>query len=191
MTRRHFLYGAAACAALPATAHALTESQARGMVNGLVGEINRVIASGKSERAMYGDFERIFKKYADTRTIAAYAMGVDARRASNAQRAAFTEAFTGYISRKYGARFREFRGGQLEVTGVKRVKNYYQVGTTAYLPGESPFAVDFHVSDNNRFFNLYIEGVNMLLTERSEIGAMLDRRRGDIDAMIADLRKAG
>jgi len=27
----------------------------------------------------------------------------------------------------------------------------------------------------------------MLLTERAEIGAMLDRRRGDIDALIAEL----
>jgi phospholipid transport system substrate-binding protein len=29
------------------------------------------------------------------------------------------------------------------------------------------------------------------LSERTEIGAMLDRRRGNIDAMIADLQKAG
>jgi phospholipid transport system substrate-binding protein len=31
----------------------------------------------------------------------------------------------------------------------------------------------------------------MLLTERTEIGAMLDKHRGNIDAMIADLRKSG
>lgn len=44
---------------------------------------------------------------------------------------------------------------------------------------------------SGRFYNMYVEGVNMLLTERTEVGAMLDRRRGDIDAMIADLRRAG
>jgi len=33
--------------------------------------------------------------------------------------------------------------------------------------------------------------VNMLAAERTEIGAMLDRRRGDIDAMIRDLEQAG
>jgi phospholipid transport system substrate-binding protein len=31
----------------------------------------------------------------------------------------------------------------------------------------------------------------MLLTEREEIGAMLDKRKGNIDQMISDLRKAG
>lgn len=41
------------------------------------------------------------------------------------------------------------------------------------------------------FFNMFIEGVNLLLTERTEIGAMIDRNGGNIDAMIANLRNAG
>jgi phospholipid transport system substrate-binding protein len=179
---------------LPVPALALNDAQAKGLVDNLVGEINTVIDSGKSEGAMYGDFERIFRKYADLPYIAAYAMGVDARRASGGQKKAFTDAFTGYISRKYGKRFREFIGGRLEVQGVKEVKSFFQVTTIAHLRGEAPFEVDFHVSDRtgkNLFFNMYIEGINMLLTEREEIGAMLDRRKGNIDAMIADLRKSG
>ncbi len=135
-----------------------------------------------------------FAKYADLSYIAAYAMGVDARRASNAQKKAFTDAFTGYISRKYGKRFREFIGGRLEVQGVKQVKSFYEVQTIAHLRGEAPFEMSFHVSDRtgkDLFFNMYIEGINMLLTEREEIGAMLDRRKGNIDTMIADLHRAG
>ena len=181
-------------AALPKAALALNQNQARSLVQSLVDRINGVIASGQSERAMYGEFERIFRTYADIPYVAAYAMGNDGRRASSAQKRAFSEAFTGYISRKYGKRFREFVGGRLEVQGVRAVKNYYEVSTTAFLRGEAPFEVAFHVSDRSGkdlFFNMYIEGINMLLTERTEIGAMLDRRRGDIDAMIADLRKAG
>lgn len=173
---------------------ALTDSSARSLVDRLVEDINRVIASGKSESAMYGDFERIFRQYADLSYVAAYAMGADARRATSAQKKAFTDAFTVYVSRKYGKRFREFIGGKLEVQGAKAVKNYHEVRTIALLRGESPFDVTFHISDRSgsaKFFNMYIEGINMLLTERTEIGAMLDKRRGDIDAMIADLRKAG
>ncbi|MBP0483759.1 MlaC/ttg2D family ABC transporter substrate-binding protein [Sagittula salina] len=184
-----------AALALPGAAFAaLTEAAARKLVDGLVAEINRVIASGKSPSAMYDDFEKIFRRYADLPYIAAYALGADGRRATAAQKKAFTNAFTGYLSRKYGSRFREFIGGRLEVQGVKAVKNYYEVATTAYLKGQSPFAVTFHTSDRTGkplMFNMYIEGVNLLLTERTEIGAMLDKRRGNIDAMIADLKKAG
>ena len=110
-----------------------------------------------------------------------------------AQKKAFSKAFQGYISRKYGKRFREFIGGKLEVTGVKRVKKWYEVSTIAYLKGQSPFEVTFLVSDRSGrdlFFNMFIEGVNLLLTERTEIGAILDRNKGDIDALIAELEAA-
>jgi phospholipid transport system substrate-binding protein len=36
-----------------------------------------------------------------------------------------------------------------------------------------------------------MEGINMLSSERTEVTAMLDRRRGDINALIADLQRAG
>ncbi|MBV2358946.1 ABC transporter substrate-binding protein [Thalassococcus sp. CAU 1522] len=193
--RRAFLAGSTALilsAALPRPALAVTAGQAQGLVDKLVGEINRVIGSGRSEAAMIRDFEGIFQRYADLPTIAAYALGVDGRRASASQKKAFTAAFTSYISRKYGKRFREFIGGRIEVNGAKPSRNAFEVSTTAYLRGEAPFEILFFVGQKSgKFFNMYIEGVNMLLTERTEIGSMLDRRRGDLDAMIADLARAG
>lgn len=197
MQRRHFIgavaaFSATGFSALPALA--LTTDRAKSLVDGLVGEINRVISSGKSETAMFAEFERIFTRYGDVPTIASYALGVDGRRASAAQKRAFQSAFTGYVSRKYGRKFRDFIGGKIEVNGVRKVKSFYEVQCTAHLRGEAPFALDFMVSDRSGkdlFFNMKIEGVNLLLTERTEIGAMLDRRRGDIDAMIADLKRAG
>ncbi|KNG94704.1 MlaC/ttg2D family ABC transporter substrate-binding protein [Pseudaestuariivita atlantica] len=181
-------------ATLPLPALALSEAKAKRLVEGIVADINRIIASGKSEAAMIRDFERIFVEYADVPTIALYTLGRDGRQASNAQKRAFTEAFQGYIARKYGKRFREFIGGRIEVESAKTVKTSVEVRTTAYLRGEAPFTIDWVVSDRSgrdKFFNMVIEGVNMLLTERTEIGAMLDRRRGNIDQLIADLRTAG
>ncbi|WP_299151570.1 phospholipid-binding protein MlaC [uncultured Tateyamaria sp.] len=195
MQRRHFLALTGASAVMPAIpALALTEAGAGNLVDALVGEINRVIASGKGEAAMIRDFEAIFARYSDTSYVSAYAMGVDGRRATAAQKRAFSTAFQGYIARKYGKRFREFIGGRLEVKGAKIVKNWIEVETTAFLRGEAPFTVTFHVSDRSGkelFFNMFIEGVNLLLTERTEVGALIDRNGGDIDAMIADLRKLG
>lgn len=197
MTRRRFgaLSGVAAlvAGAVPTVSLALSDGEARALVDRLVAEINRVIGSGKSERAMYQEFERIFARYSDSSYIAAYTLGNDGRRATAAQKKAYSAAFETYVAHKYGRRFREFAGGRLEVSGVKAVKKWFEVSAVAYLNGQAPFDVTFLVSNrlgSNKFFNLYIEGINMLLTERTEIGAMLDRRRGDIDALIADLRAA-
>jgi len=46
-------------------------------------------------------------------------------------------------------------------------------------------------SGQDLFFDMVIEGISLRLSERTEIGAMLDRRRGDIDGLIQDLRSAG
>lgn len=195
--RRRFLgYAASAfgLALVPGSALALSEAGAKKLVDALVADINRIIASGKSESAMIRDFEKVFVRYADVPTIALYTLGRDGRQASAAQKRAFTSAFQGYVARKYGKRFREFIGGRIEVQGAKRVKSSIEVRSTAFLRGERPFTIDWLVSDRSgrdKFFNMTIEGVNMLLTERTEIGAMLDRRGGNIDQLIADIKRAG
>jgi phospholipid transport system substrate-binding protein len=194
-SRRGFLLASAAAltlAAVPFRAEALTVEAARSLVDKTVADINKIINSGKAESAMFGDFEKLFARYADVPTIARSALGPVARQASKSQLSGFTKAFQGYISRKYGRRFREFIGGRIEVTDARPLKSYFEVVSTAYLQGESPFEVRWHVSDKagkSLFFNIIIEGVNMLASERTEIGALLDQRGGDLDRLIADMAK--
>ena len=197
LSRRQILALCLAAGMLPLAttraAFALDVGQARGLIDDVVGEINRVIGSGGSEAAMLAQFEALFVRYADVPVIARSVLGPAGRQASPAQIAAFTKAFQGYISRKYGRRFREFIGGRIEVADARAVKSYFEVITTAYLQGSSPFEVRFQVSDKSGkllFFNIIIEGVNMLASERTEIGALLDRQNGNLDALIAELAQS-
>ncbi|MDG2339927.1 MAG: ABC transporter substrate-binding protein [Paracoccaceae bacterium] len=194
ITRRKFLSvsaGATAVVAVPLPALATTKRSAKKLVEKVVADINKVIDSGKSEPEMLADFEQVFVDYADVNTIARYALGVEARSASDNQLKAFTAAFQKYLSTKYGKRFREFIGGRVEVQDARAVKSFFEVKTVAYLQGLSPFEVTFLVSDRSgeeKFFNMFIEGLNMLLSERTEIGAMLDKRGGDLNKTITDLQ---
>lgn len=196
MTRRAFgvtLAASAAATLLSRPAAALDLASAKALIDRAIGEVNSVINSGKSETAMYRDFERIFAKYADVSAIARSALGPAARTASAAQMSAFTKAYQGYISRKYGRRFREFIGGRIEVVDAKPLKSYFEVISVAHLQGEAPFDLRWHVSNKSGrdlFFNIIIEGVNMLASEREEIGAMLKQQKGDINALTAALAKA-
>lgn len=193
LTRRIFgaaLAGGAAVALVPGMGFALDVNGARALIDKAIGEVNAVINSGKSEPQMYKDFEGIFARYADVPVIARSALGVAARSASPAQMGAFTQAYQSYIGRKYGRRFREFIGGKIEVVDARPVKSYFEVISVAHLQGEAPFDLRWHVSNKSGrdlFFNIIIEGVNMLASERTEIGAMLDARQGNIDALIGDL----
>ncbi|MBW7922965.1 MAG: ABC transporter substrate-binding protein [Rubellimicrobium sp.] len=191
LTRRHLLAASTAALALAALpAAALSTAQAQAHVEGLIAEINRIIASGESEAAMIRDFGALFDRYADVPTIARYTLGVDARAASAAQLRDFTTAFRNYIAAKYGRRFREFIGGRVEMVTARPVPNGIEVETRAVLQGKAPFRVDWHVSDASgrvAFFNIIIDGVNMLLSERTEIQAMLDQRGGSLDRLTHDL----
>ena len=78
--------------------------------------------------------------------------------------------------------------------GSRKAKSNIEVQSTAKLRGHAPFAVSWLVSDKSgqpKIFNIIIEGVNTLTSERAEIGAMLDKRRGDIGKLTADLKKLG
>ena len=163
------------------------------LVGKLVAEINNVISSGTSEQLMVKQFEEIFKLYADVPTIARYALGTDARSLSKPQMERFTKVYSVYVSHKYGRRFREFIGGKIVVQKSRPIKSFFEVETLAHLTGWEPFTVSFLVSNKSGkllFFNMFIEGINMLLSERTEIGAMLDKRRGDIEKVMEDLKNS-
>lgn len=196
-TRRAFLNFIAAVVLIPAlytSASALTKGEAEKLIGKLSSEIFVVINSGKSEKVMYREFGKVFTKYADVPTIARSSLGVARRSASASQMRSYTSAFQGYISRKYGKRFREFIGSTIKVTRTRKTKRGYLVTTKVKFVGSAPFIVDWQVSDASgkiKMFDLIIEGISMLTLERTEIGQMLDRRGGNLNKLITDLKKAG
>lgn len=193
LPRRTILSGLLALVALPfvpRSARALTESGAQALVQAAVDDVNRVISSGANEATVLREMERVFRTYADVPTIARTVLGPPARTASPAQLRAFTEAFQDYFSAKYGRRFREFVGGTVQVNSTRAVRSFFEVSTTVNLRGQAPFELAWLVSDGSGrplFFNLIIAGVNLMISERTEIGAMLEARGGNIDALTQHL----
>lgn len=178
--------------ALPAVS--LTTSEAAALVDRLVGEINAIIASGKSEAAMIRDFDGVLGRYADMPIIAQTVLGVPWRSASAAERRAFTAALQGYLARKYGKQFRNFVGGDIEVQSARPVRSFFEVRSIARLRGEAPFEVVFLVSNGSGrdlFFNMIIEGINLRTTENTEINALLDRNGGDVGRLAQALQQLG
>ncbi|NIY79127.1 ABC transporter substrate-binding protein [Celeribacter sp. HF31] len=188
-SRRSVLAALGASLILPQAALAFSSAQAEALIGKAVDDINAIINSGKSEAAMYVDFERVLVRYADMPNIARSVLGPPARSASAGQLNAFTKAFQTYIARKYGSRFREFIGGKVQVNSTQQINSVYDVRCTAILRGEPPFAISFIVHDRaGKFIDLQIEGISLLKSERAEIGTMLDRAGGNIDALTAALR---
>lgn len=186
------LAGGAALSAAPALA--LGTEAAKALIEKSLGEVYSVINSGLPPAQMYQDFETIFARYADVDVIARSALGPAARSVPPREFAAYRAAFQGYIGRKYGKRFREFIGSKIEVKDARPLKSFFEVRSVAYLKGRAPMEVLWHVSDKSGkslYFNIIIEGVNMLASERSEMAAMLAKSGGDVGRLTEALKQAG
>ncbi len=200
LTRRRLLALAAGAAVLPALpAQAVTEGEARGLVDQVAAELTAIVNSGGSLGQMIGRFERVFDRFADMPVIARSVLGPAARQASAQQLARFTEVYRGYLARKYGrALFGGYSGGTVTVTGVRKSGTVWSVGSTARMQrrsgGSESLDVVWQVSERSpapRFFNMIIDGVSLFAVEREEVPALLEARRGNLDRLIADLPGLG
>jgi phospholipid transport system substrate-binding protein len=196
LSRRAVLGSTAALAALwLGPAWAASTAQAEALITKVVADIQAIINSGISEAAMLGKFEALFRRYADVPVIARSALGTPWKAATAAQQQQFVAAFSTYLSRKYGKQFRSFIGAKIDILRSRDAgQKGILVESQAKLQGKAPFAVEWQVSDGSgqlKFVNLNIEGVWLLTTEREEIGAMLDKRGGDLNRLIVDLPNLG
>ncbi len=197
INRRIFLGGfttSVALAAFSTAGFALTKQEAEKLIEHLSNDIFTVINSGKSGNAMYRDFDRVMGKYAAINAIARTVLGPPWRSATSAQQKAYIKAFRGYLSRKYGKRFREFIGSEIKVVSAKKVKSGVLVKSVVKFQGSAPFSVDWQVFERGgkqQMFDLYIEGISMIKSEREEVGSMLDRSGRKIDKLIKKLNAAG
>lgn len=194
-SRRAFLAGAAAISLLPVTARALTASQAADLINRVMNEILTVVNSSASEAQALASFEQTLARYSDMGVIARSVLGQPWRSATGAQQAAFTTAFRGYLARKYGKEFRTYRGSDYKLgAATDRGNKGVLVNSVVNVPGSAPVAVDWQVIDMGRgakVFDLLIEGISMVGTERSEVRAIYESNRNNLDSTINDLTRRG
>lgn len=191
--RRVVLAGGAA-AMLPLPALALTDSAATSYVQNAINDVLEIVNSGQSEARVLRRFKQVFTSYADINIIARTVLGPPFRSLSSREQQAFSDAFGSYISNKYGRQFREFRGSTITITrsqngGSKGVL----VSSQVRQPGQSPYALDWQVSDRSgrtKLINLIIEGLSLLTSEREEIRAQLAARGGNVSALTTYLASA-
>lgn len=196
-SRRSVLGGLAAATfmALPGQAIALSTSKAETLITRVVKEVLSIVNAGSSDAAKIRKFEAMFRQYGDVEVTARSLLGPAWRSASAADRKAYVNALAGYLSRKYGKRFREFRGGEITIVkstdfGNKGVLVETRVSTAEHRP----FPVEWQVVEKDGkafFFDIIIEGIRLVSTEKTEIRALLAKNGGDVAKLAAHLKRLG
>ncbi|MCY3995768.1 MAG: ABC transporter substrate-binding protein [Rhodobacter sp.] len=181
--------GAAAIVVAPPAA--AEPEAAKVLIERVVGEINAALGSNRSRDTKVGEVERILDTYSDLATISRSALGPPARSATSGQLVAFRNAFRGYLARKYTPRFEEFFGSSVSVVAARPWKSHFQVQAVARINDGQAIDVIFMVSTRSGdplIFDILFSGISVLKTEALEVRGLLERARGDLERLTANLR---
>lgn len=138
-------------------------------------------------------FRQLFHADFDGPGIARFVLGRYWRSASEEEQQEYLKLFEDYVVFVYGTRLSNFSGETFKVRGSRAVENGTIVSTDIISPsGEAPVKVDWRLVGNNGAFKIndvIIEGISMMVTQRSEFASVIQRHGGQVGGLLALMRE--
>jgi phospholipid transport system substrate-binding protein len=133
-------------------------------------------------------FGTMFDKDFDVPKIARFVLGRYWTTASDADRNAFAGLFEQWIVRTYSARFKEYGGENIKVTGSRPEGDTGFVVTSQLIhpDGSPPANVNWHVVKEATGFKVVdveVEGISMAITQRDEFSSVIQSGGGDVASL--------
>ena len=138
-------------------------------------------------------FRELFHTDFDCPGIARFVLGRYWRSASAQEQQEFVKLFEDYVVFVYATRLSNFGGETLKVIGSRSDGDGVIVSTDVISPGAgSPMKIDWRlVTDNGTYkiSDIIIEGISMMVTQRSEFASVVQRNGGQVRGLIAMMRE--
>lgn len=192
-----FLTAVLAVGVLASNARAMQAADPGALVSQLVTQAIAVIADKQAateDRA--AKFRDLLQAGFDIPRISRFVLGRYWNAASDQQRQQFSQLFEDWVVGTYSARFNDYSGETIKVTGTQTESNpaFTDVASQFVSPNGGPPAkvtwVVRKTGDNDyRIVDVSVEGVSMALTQRDEIAAVADRNGGTVEGLNQALRQ--
>ncbi|MBV8737457.1 MAG: ABC transporter substrate-binding protein [Alphaproteobacteria bacterium] len=138
-------------------------------------------------------FRELFHKDFDTPGIARFVLGRYWRTASPEEKQEFLKLFDNYVVYVYTARLSDFEGEQFKITGARPDQDSMLVSTDVITPGApQPLRVDWRLINDDgayKISDVIVDGVSMLVTQRSEFASVIQRHGGQVQGLIDLMRQ--
>jgi len=192
-------FGAAALVfgLLAPPADAMQAADPAALINQLVTQAIGVITD-KQETAQDREakFRNLLQAGFDIPRISRFVLGRYWNAANDQQRLQFSQLFEDWVVGTYSARFNDYSGETIKVTGAQAESNpaFTDVASQFVSPnGGPPAKVTWVVHKNGdndyRVVDVSVEGVSMALTQRDEIAAVADRSGGTVEGLNQALQQ--
>ena len=183
-----------AIAASPAAAAPDTgNAQATAFMNELWSQALDLLNKKRPAAERQAQFRELFHKDFDTPGIARFVLGRYWRTASPEEKQEFLKLFDNYVVYVYTARLSDFQGEQFKITGARPDQDSMLVSTDVITPGApQPLRVDWRLINDDgayKISDVIVDGVSMLVTQRSEFASVIQRHGGQIQGLIDLMRQ--
>jgi phospholipid transport system substrate-binding protein len=195
MTRRSlltslFVLMAAASWAAPPV---VNPADAVGFMNQLWGRAVELLNNKADPAIRQARFRELFHADFDCPGIARFVLGRYWRNASEEEQQEFVRLFEEYVVFVYTARLSNFGGQAFKIRGSHSDGDGVIVSTDVISPGSTaPLRIDWRlVSDNGAYkiSDVVVEGVSMMVTQRSEFASIVQRNGGQVRSLLAMMRE--
>lgn len=148
-------------------------------------------APGEAKRET--EMRRLLNEGFDIEFIGRFVLSRYWRSASEAERAEFRQLFEDYLIAAYGRRFGTYSGEKFVIGQTfPQDDERAVVRSDVVRPSGDTMTVDWRVQRREgkwRVVDIMVEGVSMMVTQRSEFTALLQRENGSIAALNQRLRQ--
>lgn len=138
-------------------------------------------------------FRHLFRTDFDGPGIARFVLGRYWRNASAEEQKEFLKLFEDYVVFVYSTRLSDFSGEKFKINGSRTDQDSVIVSTDLLTPGAAaPLKLDWRlVSDAGAFkiSDVIIEGVSMMVTQRSEFASVIQRHGGRVEGLLTLMRE--
>lgn len=178
---------AAGTAAAP-VAQAAASKEAETFISDLANQALKDLSDKLPEPELEKRFRTLLDKNFDMPRISRFVLGRYWNGASDKEKADFQGLFEAYVVRAYSIRFSEYSGEAVKVTGSRSdsAENVV-VSSQITQPDNAPAVrVDWVVhkdSDTLHITDVSVDGVSMVLTQKQEFAAVIERNGGGVTGL--------
>lgn len=188
----------AVVAAWPTAAATADGDEAARLISELADKTIDIISDESLSRTARADRLRdVINRGFDTDAIGRFVLGRHWQSADAAQRKEFIRLFRDYTALSYARRFEAYAGQKLAITGTRDIGNENGNGHRVLVQSEiknaegGPVKIDWrlrHDAEGWRIYDVIVEGVSMVLTQRSEFASVIDRNGGKLQPLIDQIK---
>ena len=139
-------------------------------------------------------FERMVRQDFALTEICRFVLGPYWRLANPAERQEFCDGFADRLVRFYGRRLAQSGDGEFAVTGSRAAPDGVIVTSRINRSQAPPIAVDWRLGISDGAYKIVdfaIDGISMVLSQRSAIAALMARGGGQVQMLLATIRSDG